>query len=161
MDVAAGEYRVPERDMRLNRTAVAVACGAVVLVAAVGALLFRTGRPGASPEQPIGWTPLPHRVQVEVMNSSKSAGAARIATLLLRHAGLDVVHAGNADAQFRGIERNRIVVRRGDTTGVGRVIEAIGGADVVDAPDPSRVVDLTVVLGATFAPPPDRVNSNH
>ena len=68
--------------------------------------------------------------------------------------------AGDAALRFRGMERNRILVRRGDTTGVGRIIEALGGAEVFDSADATRLVNLTVFLGKNFAPPPDRVSAN-
>lgn len=95
---------------------------------------------------------LPHPVTVEVLNSGGKVGAARVGMLLLRRARLDVVYFGNADAALAGRSRNQVLVRRGDTTGVGRVIEALGPAEVVLAPDPARLVDLTVLLGKEFLP---------
>jgi hypothetical protein len=144
--------------MRVTRIAMAATVG-VVAVAAAGATWLMRGRAGAvATERESAWTPLPRRVQVEVLNVGKSPGAARVGTVLLRHAGLDVVRTGNDTMVF---ENNRIAVRRGDTTGVGRIIEAIGRADVVDAPDSTPLVDLTVYLGRSFAPPPDRINASH
>ena len=46
--------------------------------------------------------------------------------------------------------RNEVLVRRGDTTGVGRIIEAIGPAVVTDAPDRGREVDLTLLVGSDY-----------
>lgn len=94
---------------------------------------------------------LPRKVTVEVLNSGGNIGAARAGTLLLRRARLDVVYFGNADSARSGRLRNQVLVRRGDTTGVGRVIEALGSAEVIEAPDPARLVDLTVLLGKEFA----------
>lgn len=94
---------------------------------------------------------LPRKVTVEVLNSGGNVGAARLGMLALRRARLDVVSFGNADSAQSGRIRNQVLVRRGDTTGVGRVIEALGTADVIDAPDSTRLVDLTVLLGKEFA----------
>jgi len=94
---------------------------------------------------------LPRKVTVEVLNSGGNVGAARLGMLILRRARLDVVSFGNADSAQSGRLRNQVLVRRGDTTGVGRVIEALGAAEVIDAPDSTRLVDLTVLLGKEFA----------
>jgi hypothetical protein len=99
------------------------------------------------------WDSLPRRVVVEVLNSGGVAGAGRAGTLLLRRAGLDVVNLANADSAHRGRVRNQVLVRRGDTTGVGRALEALGDAEVITAPDSTRLVDLTVLLGKEFRVP--------
>jgi hypothetical protein len=94
------------------------------------------------------------RVTVEVLNPGKQVGVARTATLRLRQQGLDVVYFGSlADTVLAKRERNLIYVRRGDTTGVGRVIAAIGDAEVVDRADATRLVDLTVIPGRGFLTP--------
>ena len=92
------------------------------------------------------------RVVVEVLNPGTQVGAARAATLRLRQAGLDVVYFGNVtDTALARRDRNLIYVRRGDTAGVGRAIQALGDAEVVDRADATRLVDLTVVLGPESA----------
>ncbi|HEY3935249.1 MAG TPA: LytR C-terminal domain-containing protein [Gemmatimonadales bacterium] len=91
----------------------------------------------------------PH-VTVEVLNATKTPGLALAATLRLRHLRLDVVYYGNADSGHGTRSRNAILVRRGDTTGVGRAIAALGSADVVPAPDTTRLVDLSIMLGSAF-----------
>ncbi len=88
------------------------------------------------------------RVTVEVLNPGKQVGVARTATVRLRGQGLDVVYFGSlADTVLAKRERNLIYVRRGDTTGVGLVLAAIGDAEIVDRADRTRLVDLSVVLG--------------
>ncbi len=85
---------------------------------------------------------------LEVLNPGRQVGAARTATLRLRRQGLDVVYFGNlTDTALARRERNLVYVRRADTTGIGRVIVALGDAEIVDRPDASRLVDLTVILG--------------
>lgn len=160
MDIAARERGIPEGDLRLTwRRGLAVGGGLVICSAAVIVALWLSPR-SIPANRPAAWTPLPHRVRVEVLNASKVLGAARIGRLLLQHAGLDVVQSGNADSALRGSGPNRILVRLGDTVGVGRIIEVLGGADIVLQADPSRVVDLTVVLGRNFMPPPDRFSAS-
>ena len=97
--------------------------------------------------------PLPRRVTVEVLNSGKVVGAARAGTVLLRDAGLDVVSYGTAGGPQSGRVRSQVLVRRRDTTGVGRVVAAIGRVDILDAPDSTRLVDLTVLIGKDFVLP--------
>ncbi len=95
------------------------------------------------------WQPLSREIAVEVWNGGGSGGAAIDAVRRLRHARLDVVQWGNAPPAMRDTTRyqHRVLVRRGDTTGAGRVIEALGDAEVIDAPDRERLVDLTVIVG--------------
>lgn len=131
---------------------IAAAAVAILLVAGL-AWAIRRPASGGGPVVMRQWSALPKRVTVEVLNSGKVPGAGRAGTLLLRRAGLDVVYFGNADAKLADRERNQVLVRGGDTSGVGRVVEALGDAEVIDAPDRTRLVDLTVLLGKKFAVP--------
>ena len=101
------------------------------------------------------WQPLPRIVTVEVHNGGGTPGAARDAALRLRRARLDVVDWGNAPVDLRDttIGRVRVLVRRGDTTGIGRVAEVFGKVEVIEAPDPRRLVDLTVVVPRVIREP--------
>lgn len=127
---------------------------AVVLVAVV--LVWtqrRSHRPDDPAGVPAGYPPLPHKVTAEVLNTTTSPGVARAVTVALRSAGIDVVYFGNADDSLRGRAHSAIRVRGGDTTGVGRVVAALGRADVADARDPTLLVDLTVLIGADYVAP--------
>lgn len=121
--------------------------GALLLAAGLAWALLHAHQTSAASRLPMR-AELPRRVTVEVLNSTKVPGIARVATMLLRRAGLDVVHFGNSDSALGGRDHIEVLVRRGDTTGVGRVIEALGQAVVIDAPDRARVVDLTILIGA-------------
>lgn len=99
----------------------------------------------------IGLPPLPRRVTVEVLNGSGIAGLARTGTLRLRRAGLDVVAYGGADSGQRAAGVTLILVRRGDTAGAGRILRLYPTAELRDARLASRLVDLTLVLGADAA----------
>jgi len=97
--------------------------------------------------------PLPHRVLVQVLNGTRVGQlAASVGMSELRRLGLDVVSSGNATAAQREAGTTLVLVRRGDTTGVGRILERFPKAIVRDEPMPSLLVDLTVVLGPDATP---------
>lgn len=127
--------------------------GGAVAVLLVAFLLV--GRPRASTPQSldadsalVGLAPLPRRVTVEVLNASGIDGFARIGMARLRRVGLDVVGTGNATAAQRAAGVTVVLVRRGDTTGVGRVLVAYPKAAVRDEASATPLVDLTLVLGS-------------
>lgn len=130
----------------LLRKGVIPGAAALVVVLLVTTLARRG--PEVAPEEGGSWRPLPRIVTVEVMNGGGTVGAARDAALRLRRAGLDVVWWGNADAVLRDstVRTVRIIARRGDTTGAGRVAAVLGESEVLQEADADRLVDLTVVL---------------
>lgn len=130
-----------------------VVAGGVVLALAITAWLVRRSTPVGGPAE-VEWPPLPRRVEVEVLNGGTVDLAARLVTAHLRRGGLDVVMFENAPAELRDSLRADplVLVRRGDTTGVGRIAEVIGPIEVRDAPDPKPLVDLTVVVGTRVDP---------
>ena len=119
--------------------------GTAVLVACRG------DRAGASGLRVPGELAGPH-ITVEVLNASGKPGLAKVATRLLRHAGIDVVAFGNAPESVGTLDSTRIVVRRG-TSDVGeRVRQPLGVGHVSLQPDTTRLLDASVFLGADFAP---------
>jgi hypothetical protein len=128
-----------------------VPLAAAIVLAAVGVLAWRATQSGAAGREtlaPEEWDPLPRIVTVEVQNGGDRPGAARDAALRLRRARLDVVAWGNAPLALRDTATSmvRVLVRRGDTTGTGRIGEVFGAVEIVDAPDPRRLVDLSVIV---------------
>lgn len=119
-------------------------------VAALLALLFGALRPGrpAPGGAPRRAARAGDRVVVEVLNASGQVGLARAATRRLRDAGLDVVYFGNDAADDR--DSTEVLVRRGDARNGLLVAEALGAGAVRTAPDPARLVDVTVRLGRDF-----------
>ena len=97
---------------------------------AAAALAACRGDRGAAASLPIPGENGPH-VRVEVLNASGKPGLAKIATRLLRQAGIDVVAFGNAADRVRA------------ALGVGRVTVQL---------DSTRLLDASVFLGADFAP---------
>ena len=90
------------------------------------------------------------RIVVEVLNTTGRLGLARTATRVLRQAGVDVVSYGNAAAPEHP-DSTRILVRRGERAAGERVRRALQVGTVVMAPDSTRLVDVSVLLGADFA----------
>ena len=87
-------------------------------------------------------------ITVEVLNANGRAGDARIGTRLLRQAGIDGVYFGNA-AQA-GLDSTRIIVRRGQVKVGERVRSALGTGRVEVQLDSTRLLDVSVLLGADF-----------
>jgi len=91
------------------------------------------------------------RVRVEIINASRTRGLARRATQLLRDRGFDVVTFANSQST----QDSTVVLDRTNHPGwAGLVGKALGGARVEARPDTSGYVDVTVVLGGTWRPPP-------
>jgi hypothetical protein len=92
------------------------------------------------------------RIRVEVMNAAGTRGLARRTTAMLRDAGFDVVGSGNWTER---LDSNLVIVRSGDTTWASVAARVLGGARVESRPDSSRYLDLTIVLGTAWRPPPE------
>ena len=88
-------------------------------------------------------------ITVEVLNASGKAGEARVGTRVLREAGIDVVYFGNASQS--GLDSTRIIVRRGTRQVGDRVRAALGQGRVEVELDSSKLLDVSVLLGADFA----------
>jgi hypothetical protein len=93
---------------------------------------------------------------VEVLNASGRSGDARLATRLLRHAGIDVVYFGNAGEN--GLDSTRIIVRRGSEQVGQRVRAALRQGRIEVQLDSAKLLDVSVLLGADFAPSGPRLD---
>jgi hypothetical protein len=92
-------------------------------------------------------------ITVEVLNASGRPGEARVATRRLRQSGIDVVYFGNAP-EANGLDSTRILVRRGSTKVGERVRDALGQGRIAVELDSAKLLDVSVLLGADFAPGP-------
>ncbi len=91
------------------------------------------------------------RVRVEIINATKTRGLARRATRLLRDRGFDVVTYTTSDRT----QDSTVVLDRSKHLEWARLVgQALGGVRVEARPDTSRYVDVTVVLGVSWRPPP-------
>lgn len=98
----------------------------------------------------IGHAPADVRIKVEILNASRIHGAARSATFLLRDRGYDVVSSGNAGQ----LQDATVVLDRSNHPEWAELIAKAIGGKVVSKPDTSRYLDATIILGASWTPPP-------
>ena len=126
-------------------------------VALLGAVAWWAIGPGGL--APLGGgdarAPADTRVRVEVLNATRTRGLARRATRHLRDRGFDVVGIGNADEM---LDSTLVLDRTGHPEWAALVAEALGGAHVDSRPDTSRYLDITVLLGASWMPPPETLD---
>jgi hypothetical protein len=151
----------------VTRRIAIIAAGVLALVAVTaGVVRYRTSSATAGAKQsqsanpPASVSPksLPEpkwaagtRITVEVLNATKVRGLARRAALTLRDQGFDVVSTGTNHDPF---DSTQVLDRTGHREWAIRAARAMGGATVLVRPDSSRDVDLTVLIGATWRPPP-------
>ena len=112
-----------------------------------GLLRRRGEHPAAAPIQ----VPQPVGITVEVLNGSGRRGLARTATRVLREQGFDVLTFGTLNDTVRVTE---VLARRGDSLAAARVVKALGVGMARVALDTLLRLDVTVRLGADYAPPP-------
>lgn len=133
------------------------AAGLLLVVGLAGLAVWRLAA-----KDPVGDIPLADRVvpegtriRVEVLNASEVRGLARRATQVLRDAGFDVVRY-TGDATRR--DSTLVIDRTGHPEWARWASRALGGAATEVRPDSGRYVDLTVLLGARWQPPPQPFN---
>ena len=95
-----------------------------------------------------------NRIVVEVLNGTTRAGLARTATRLIRRQGLDVVFFGSTDSINR-TDSTRIIARREKSGAADVVARALGAGKVEVELDTLRRVDVSVILGSDYQPPPE------
>lgn len=91
------------------------------------------------------------RIKVEVLNATRMRGLGRRATLYLRDHGFDVVAFGTSPATR---DTTLVIDRSGHPAYAQLVAQGLGGARVESHPDSSRYVDVSVLVGAGWRPPP-------
>ena len=143
------------RRRRRNRIS---ALAALVVVVAAGTWAWQArSAPGGGPiASVLGGNdvraPEGVRIKVEVLNATKTRGLAGRARRVLRDRGFDVVGVGTESAA----RDSTLVLDRSNNPEWARLVaEALGGARVESRPDSSRYLDVTVLLGAAWRPPPE------
>ncbi|MGQ0712959.1 MAG: LytR C-terminal domain-containing protein [Gemmatimonadaceae bacterium] len=130
-----------------------MAAGAVVASLVAAVVLVRapsTRAPQAVRQRVDAEAPAGVRIRVEVLNATRVRGLARRATMHLRDRGFDVVDVGTS----RETRDSTVVLdRSGHPEWAELVAKALGGARVEAAPDTSRYLDVTVLVGGTWLPP--------
>jgi hypothetical protein len=95
------------------------------------------------------------RIRVQVLNTTGTQGLARRATRLLRDQGFDVVDMGNGSpAQDTTV----VLDRSGHPEWAASVAKALRPATSRTERDSSRYLDVTVLLGRSWRPPPQPFN---
>ncbi len=131
-----------------------VAVVVVVLVtgAFLGSAISQWWTAPRLPDAPLPAMPIfgAERVRVEVLNGGGNSGMARSATDELRDRGFDVVYFGNDSLSDRPTS---FVIARTERVDFARAVaDALGIRTVRDDPDANLYLDVSVVLGAEWAP---------
>ena len=92
------------------------------------------------------------RIRVQVLNGTTTRGLARRATELLRDHGFDVVDMGTSTTRQ---DTTLVLDLSGHPDWANRVARAISPSRITVRPDSSRYLDIAVVLGASWRPPPE------
>jgi hypothetical protein len=91
------------------------------------------------------------RIRVQVLNTTRTRGLARRATRVLRDRGFDVVELGTTTPT---IDTTIVLDLSGHPDWASAVARVLEPARVVTRPDSSRYLDVTVLLGRSWRPPP-------
>jgi hypothetical protein len=95
------------------------------------------------------------RIRVQVLNTTGKHGLARRATRLLRDQGFDVVDMGNGTP---ALDTSVVLDRSGHPEWAAAVAKVVKPATSRTERDSSRYLDVTVLLGRTWSPPPQPFN---
>ena len=91
------------------------------------------------------------RIRVQVLNTTKTRGLARRATRVLRDRGFDVVELGTTSP---AIDTTLVLDRSGHPAWAASIAEILQPARPLARRDSSRYLDITVLLGRSWRPPP-------
>ena len=91
------------------------------------------------------------RIRVEILNATATPRLALSATRLLRDRGFDVVSIGNSPVRR---DSTLVLDRTGHPEWARLVTSVLGRGATEQRADASRYVDITVLLGADWTPPP-------
>lgn len=119
----------------------------------VGATALRARQePGVvKPASPDVRAPADARIRVRVLNATRTRGLARRVTRYLRDRGFDVVESGTSREQ----RDSTLVIDHSHHADWAALVGKAMGARVVSRPDSSRYLDVTVLVGASWQPPPE------
>jgi hypothetical protein len=138
---------VEQRSLRRRFVLAAWVATLAAAGAAAAALLARPGDGAPNVAAPAGV-----RIRVQVLNATSTRGLARRATAFLRDRGFDVVDVGTGPEPR---DSTLVLDRSGNVAWSRLVAQALGGARVEPRPDSSRYLDVTVLVGRDWTPPPE------
>jgi LytR cell envelope-related transcriptional attenuator len=93
------------------------------------------------------------RITVEVVNATEVRGLGRQATAWLRDVGFDVVNTTTAPEKDRR-DSSMVLFGSGHPEWAALAARSMGGARIEARPDSLRYIDLTVIVGRSWRPPP-------
>ncbi len=138
------QYRIP---IALLLLFVVLGAGAFAIRARRDGLLPSAAKSDSTTHAPAGV-----RVRVEVINTTRTRGLARRATRLLRDQGFDVVSVSTGGPT---IDSTLVFDRSGHPAWAATMARLLGPKARADSrPDSSRYLDITVLLGTAWRPPP-------
>jgi hypothetical protein len=141
----------------LKRYRVVIALLLLFVVLAAGAFALRARRDGLLPStfaktDSTTHAPAGVRVRVEVINTTRTRGLARRATRVLRDQGFDVVSVSTGGPT---VDSTLVLDRSGHPAWAAALVRLLGPkARSESRPDSSRYLDITVLLGTAWRPPP-------
>ena len=91
------------------------------------------------------------RVRVQVLNATRVRGLGRRAMLYLRDQGFDVVEVGTTNVRQ---DTTLVLDRSRHPEWARNIATSLGAARVETRPDTSRYLDVTVLVGSSWRPPP-------
>jgi hypothetical protein len=135
----------------MNRRLVTIGALIVVMLVVTGALVTRKVTGTVFGIRSADRAPSGVRIRVQVLNATATRGLAQRATEHLRDRGFDVVELGNNREK---LDSTLVLDRSNHPEWANRVAAALGRATVLSRPDSSRYVDVTVLVGSSWRPPP-------
>lgn len=137
---------------------VGTALAVLVLVGSmIGGLVPAGGGGGGQEDDVERLPPRAERVRVEVLNAAGITGLARAATERIRSAGYDVVYFGNASSFGR--DTSVVLDRSGRPHAARAVAAAVDVPLVLERPDTSLYLDVTVIIGRDWSGTPAQADS--
>ena len=138
----------------MRKLLIAAGAALLVIVLSAGAVVMHARRAPSpllaaldeAPRAPKG-----ARIRVQVLNTTRTRGLARRATRLLRDRGFDVVELGTTTPT---LDTTLVLDRSGHAEWAATIAEVLRPARAVARADSSRYLDVTVLLGRTWRPPP-------
>lgn len=132
-----------------------VAIGAAWVVHALRATTTTSTFAAVLPHDALPRAPEGVRIRVQVLNTTGKHGLARRATRVLRDQGFDVVDMGN---ETPVLDTTVVLDRSGHPTWAATIAKVIRPAVSRTERDSSRYLDVTVLLGRSWTPPPEPFN---
>jgi LytR cell envelope-related transcriptional attenuator len=143
----------------LSRHWIVLSVATLMAIGTTAVALSRARRP--SPAGAAGTTragvvaPEGTRIRVQVLNGTRVRGLARRATILLRDRGFDVVETGTTSGQT---DTTLVLDLSGHPAWAKQIASLFPPARIQTRTDSSRYLDIAVVVGSTWRPPPESLN---